>query len=127
MRDRLIGCWRLLEVTARDAAGRAVPSPYGPQPMGVVRFEADRMMAAVGDGRAPAAGEGRFFASYTGTWTFDGTVLSTRVDAAYPPERIGSDQVRQVRMKGAHIVLTPPPREVDGVLLTLDLEWEKVA
>jgi hypothetical protein len=50
--------------------------------LGVVRFEAERMMAAGGDGRAPAAREARFFASYTGPWSFDGTVLSARVDAA---------------------------------------------
>ena len=126
MKDRLIGIWRLLRVTARDPDGREVPSQYGPHPMGVVRFEAERMMAAVGDGRAPAAGEARFFASYTGPWQFDGTVLSTRVDAAYPPERIGTDQVRQVRRAGEHIVLSPPPRLVDGVMQQLDLEWEKV-
>lgn len=94
--------------------------------LGVVRFEAERMMAAGGDGRAPAAREARFFASYTGPWSFDGTVLGTRVDAALPPEAIGTNQARRVRRAGEHIMLSPPPRLVDGVMQQLELEWEKV-
>ncbi|MDO9713533.1 lipocalin-like domain-containing protein [Paracraurococcus lichenis] len=128
MQDRLIGIWRLLEVRARDAEGRPIESAeFGPAPIGTVQFGEERMMAALGDSRPPAAGGTRFWVAYTGPWRFDGAVLSTRVDAAHPANRIGTDQVRQVRWEGERVVLTPPPRLVRGVMNHLELVWEKVA
>ena len=59
-------------------------------------------------------------------WSLDGAVLSTRVDAAHPANRIGTDQVRQVRWEGGRVVLQPPPRLVNGVMNHLELEWERV-
>lgn len=125
--ERLIGIWRLVEVRARDPEGRPVASEFGPAPIGTVQFGPGRMMAALGDGRPPAEGEARFWVAYTGVWRFDGTVLSTRVDAAHPANRIGTDQVRQVRWDGDRVVLSPPPRMVRGVMHHLELAWEKVA
>ena len=125
--DALIGIWRLVEVRARDPEGRPVASEYGPAPIGTVQFGPERMMAALGDSRPAAAGESRFWVAYTGAWTFDGQVLTTRVDAAHPANRTGSDQVRQVRWEGERIVLSPPARMVQGVMTQLELAWEKVA
>lgn len=122
----LVGVWRLVEVRARDPDGRPIASEFGPAPIGTVQFGAQRMMAALGDGRPPVAGERRFWVAYTGVWSLDGTVLSTRVDAAYPASRIGTDQVRQVRWEGARLVLQPPPRMVDGVMNHLEQAWEKL-
>ncbi|TDH58335.1 hypothetical protein E2C06_33095 [Dankookia rubra] len=126
MKEKMIGIWRLVQVTARDPEGRIIPSEFGPTPIGTVQFDAERMMAALGDSRPPAAGETRFWVAYTGVWDFDGTVLSTRVDAAHPANRIGTDQVRQVRFEGARVVLQPPLRMVKGVVNHLELAWEKV-
>ncbi|MCB4824381.1 lipocalin-like domain-containing protein [Roseicella aerolata] len=126
MKERLIGIWRLVQVTARDPEGRVIPSEFGPAPIGTVQFGEERMMAALGDSRPPAEGETRFWVAYTGTWRFDGQVLSTRVDAAHPPNRIGTDQVRQVRWEGERVVLSPPPRMVQGVMNHLELAWERV-
>ena len=123
----VIGTWRLVEVRAIDAEGRPVPSQYGPAPMGVVQFNTDRMMAVLGDSRPPTPGEGRFYTSYTGPWRFDGAKLVTRVDGCSDPSRMGTDQVRGVRAEGEHIVLTPPPRTVDGVMQQPELVWERLA
>jgi hypothetical protein len=123
----MIGTWRLVEVRAFDPEGRPVPSQYGPTPMGVVQFAPDRMMAVLGDSRSPAAGEGRFYTSYTGPWRFDGTTLVTRVDGCSDPSRMGTDQVRGVRAEGERIVLTPPPRAVGGVMQQPELVWERLA
>ncbi|MFC7473931.1 lipocalin-like domain-containing protein [Dankookia sp. GCM10030260] len=122
----LVGIWRLVEVRARDPEGRPIASEFGPAPIGTVQFGAERMMAALGDSRPPAEGETRFWVAYTGVWSLDGAVLSTRVDAAHPANRIGTDQVRQVRFEGDRVVLQPPPRMVKGVMNHLELEWEKV-
>ncbi|WP_165839060.1 lipocalin-like domain-containing protein [Roseicella frigidaeris] len=129
MRERIIGVWRLLAVEARDPEGRVVPSEYGPCPMGTAQFGPERMMAALGDGRPPAAGESRHWVTYTGLWQVEGEVLRTRVDGAHPADRIGigSDQVRECRFEGARLVLRPPPRRVRGTLQQLELTWEKLA
>jgi hypothetical protein len=42
----IVGTWKLVSATARDAADTALPSPYGPKAMGRLTFAADgRMMS----------------------------------------------------------------------------------
>src|SRR3954453_21733057 len=98
----IIGTWRLIAAVARDAAGNALASPFGPRAMGRVVFNAGgRMMAGLCDGRPSLpAGTTRDYSSYCGNYTFDGSRLVTRVDAASDPTRIGTDQVRAVRFEG---------------------------
>src|SRR5580704_14296380 len=89
----IVGTWKLLHATARDAAGAARPLPYGGKALGRLTLTADgRVMSVVCDGRTelPAGVH----------YTYDGERLVTRVDAASDPTRIGSDQVRGVRFEG---------------------------
>jgi hypothetical protein len=99
--SRIVGTWRLKSTVGRDDAGNVLPPPYGPAAMGLVVFQADgRMMAVLCDGRPSLhEGEPRQFMSYAGNYNFDGTTLSTRVDASSDPSRTGGDQVRQVRFE----------------------------
>ena len=125
----IVGTWRLVAAVARDAAGRSLPSPYGPRAMGRVVFDADgRMMAVLCDGRQdmPAA-MSRDYSSYCGNYTFDGSRLITRVDAASDPSRIGSDQIRDVRFEGERMVLRPPPRQTADGQEQRELTWERIA
>jgi len=98
----IVGTWKLLHATARDAAGAARPSPYGGTALGRVTFTADgRMMSVVCDGRKELpAGVTREYNSHCGNYTYDGDKLVTRVDAASDPSRIGSDQVRGGALRG---------------------------
>jgi Lipocalin-like domain len=125
----IVGTWKLARVTARDAAGAALPSPYGPKAMGRVTFTADdRMMSVVCDGRAELpAGTARDYSSYCGNYSFDGSRLVTRVDAASDPSRIGSDQVRAVRFEDDQMILTPPPRGSGESEEYRELTWERIA
>src|SRR3954467_8863057 len=77
----IVGTWKLLHATARDAAGAARPSPYGGTALGRVTFTADgRMMSVVCDGRKELpAGVTREYNSYCGNYTYDGDKLVTRV------------------------------------------------
>jgi hypothetical protein len=124
--QQLIGSvWRVTDVRAFDEAGREQPSPMGPSPMGVIAFEAGRMMGAIGDARAPAApGEPpRRYASYTGAWRIEGDRIVVTPDAATGPDLM-SEQVRRFRFEGAsRLVLVPPPR-ADGV--TVEVGWERL-
>ena len=127
--NRIIGMWRLKSTLGIDDTGNALPPPYGPIPGGVVCFEpSGRMYCVLCDGRTDLSpGEARQFVSYAGNFTYDGTTLSTRVDASSDPGRIGGDQVRTVRFEDHHMVLAPPRRLYAGVMQRQELLWERVA
>ena len=97
--------------------------------MGRVVFNEDgRMMAVLCDGRPslpPATS--RDYSSYCGNYTFDGSRLVTRVDAAVDPARIGSDQVRDVRFENGLMILRPPPRKTADGVEQRELSWERIA
>lgn len=127
----LVGTWRLVRTSSVDREGKPLPPPYGgAKGMGVVTFNADgRMIAVLCDGRPNLpAGEHREYNSYCGNYTFDGTILVTRVDASKDPERIGTDEVRDVRFEGKYLVLRPPFRpSAHRPPEQRELWWEKIA
>ena len=122
----IVGTWRLVKAEAHDANGNALPTPYGGKGLGRVMFNAEgRMMAVVCDGRPTLPSDTkRDYSSYCGNYTFDGTQLVTRVDAASDPARLGSDQVRGVSFDGDYMVLRPPPRPTGEHRV---LTWERIA
>jgi hypothetical protein len=125
---RIVGTWRLKSTVGRDDAGKVLPQPYGPAAMGLVVFQADgRMMAVLCDGRPSLDGEPRQFMSYAGNYSFDGTTLSTRVDASSEASRVGGDQVRHVRFENGLMTLAPPRRLYAGVMQHQELVWERIA
>ena len=99
----------LRSTKGEDDAGRALPPPYGPKPEGLVAFQADgRMMCVLCDGRAELPpGEPRQFVSYAGNYSFDGTTLTTRVDASSDLSRVGGDQVRAVAFVDGRLGAAP--------------------
>lgn len=125
----IVGTWKLVRATARDASGKELPSPYGPKAMGRVIFTADgRMMSVICDGRPRLpAGASREYSSYCGNYTFDGERLVTRVDAASDPSRIGTDQMRGVRLDGERMILVPPPRGAGATADHREITWERIA
>jgi Lipocalin-like domain len=125
----IVGTWKLVGATARNAAGAALPAPYGPKAMGRVIFAADgRMMSVVCDGRPELpAGTSRDYSSYCGNYRFDGAQLVTRVDAASDSSRIGSDQVRGVRLDGERMILSPPPRGTGTAVEYREIVWQRIA
>jgi hypothetical protein len=126
----IVGTWRLAMTRAHDDAGEPMYPPYGPVPMGVVVFSANgRMVAVLCDARPqlPDGEVDREYSSYCGNYTFDGTTLVTRVDAAADRSRLGGDQVRRVRFDGELMVLMPPPRPWRGVMQHREMFFEKIA
>ena len=125
----VVGVWRLVGGATTDPSGKTIGVPYGPRGMGLVSLTADgRMMAVLVDGRAKMPdGSKREYSSYCGNYTFDGSTLITTVDAASDPSRMGSQQVRKVRLEGDRMILVPPDREEGGVKLHRELTWERVS
>jgi hypothetical protein len=125
----VVGVWRLATATATDANGNKMAVPYGPRGMGIVTLTADgRMMAVLCDGR-PSLPEGskREYSSYCGNYTFDGSTLTTVVDANSDPARFTAPQVRKVRFEGDRMILVPPQVEMNGVKVTRELAWERIS
>jgi len=125
----IVGTWKLVRASAKDANGNPLPEPYGGQGIGRVVFTADgRMQSVVCDGRRELPpGAGRDYNSYCGNYSFDGARLVTTVDAASDPSRIGSEQVRGVRFEGERVVLSPPPRQTGAGAEYRELTWEKIS
>ncbi|MFZ3236729.1 MAG: lipocalin-like domain-containing protein [Stellaceae bacterium] len=125
----IVGTWKLIRASARDARGAALPAPYGGNGMGRVTFTAGgRMMSVVCDGRPELpVGTKRDYSSYCGNYRFDGDRLVTRVDAASDPSRVGSDQARGVRFEDDRMILSPPPRETGAGAEYRELTWERIA
>jgi hypothetical protein len=125
----IVGTWKLVAAAARDRDGKMLSVPYGGKGMGRVMFNTDgRMMAVTCDGRPLLPpGTERAYSSYCGNYTFDGSRLVTRVDAASDPARIGSDQVREVSFDGDRMILRPPPRQTEAGEEYRELTWERIA
>lgn len=125
----VVGVWRLVAAKATDASGKALDVPYGPRGMGLVTLTADnRMMAVLVDGRSRLPdGAKREYSSYCGNYTFDGSTLTTTVDANSDPARFSAPQVRKVRFEGERMILVPPVTEVNGTKVTRELAWERIS
>ena len=118
--------WKLIEARAFDGSGDKL-LPLGPQPIGFVTFEGERMLGAVTDGRVslPPTSPSRFFIAYTGTYTFDGTELVTRADTASNPDLL-VDQIRRIRFESATRMVMEAISGVAGQGGT-EVVWERVA
>jgi hypothetical protein len=122
----LVGVWKLIEVRAFDETGQAVPSHFGPQPMGVAIFDAQRVMAMGGDGRmALSPDTKRAFVAYGGKCSFDGAKLVTCVDGASSPDLL-EDQVRHIRFDGPRRMTAIPISRLFGQSGGVELVWERV-
>ena len=125
-----VGIWRLVREVATYANGNRHETRFGPRGMGLVTLTSDgRLMAVLVDGRkALPDGTVRGYSSYCGNFTFDGSTLTTIVDATSDPARTGSAQVRIVRFEGPdRMVLRPPAVETKGVTVTRELTWQRVS
>ena len=80
----IVGVWRLASTRATDPDGKPAGQPFGLRGMGLVTFTSDgRMMSVLVDGRASLLeGTPRQYSSYCGNYTFDGSTLTTVVDAS---------------------------------------------
>ena len=118
--------WKLVEVRASGEDGREVASPI-PCPLGITMFGDERILAAVTDtceAQQPDA-QARVFFSYTGTYRWDGTTLSTVADAASRPDMV-TQHVRDMRFDGPRRLVVTPKTSLLGRAAGLTFIWELV-
>lgn len=125
----ITGTWKLVRTKAEAEDGSPLPAPFGGEHVigRLVLGRDGRMMGAIMDGRPEIpAGQQRQRSFYSGKYTFDGKQLVTRVDVSIDLDRVGSDQVRDVRFEGEMMVLSPPLRRFNGRMEKHSLWWVKI-
>ena len=124
----LVGVWRLVGGSITDESGARHGQPYGERGKGLLSLTAEGLMMAVlvDAGEEAEDASEREYASYCGTYTFDGETLTTTT-YAHSAARFIAPQVRRVRLEGDRLVLTPPVVEAGGRRLTRELVWERIS
>lgn len=115
-RDGVQGLWKLVSYQVEvQATGEKLPV-MGQHPTGYALFtpEGRVFFMLTGDGRKPAKSvEDRAellstLVAYTGTYRLEGDKWITKVEVAWNPEWIGTEQSRSLKIEGDRLsVLTP--------------------
>ncbi|MBT5570631.1 MAG: hypothetical protein HOJ90_05370 [Alphaproteobacteria bacterium] len=126
-----IGTWALVRVEAVNAQGEVIAPPFGGGNfIGRVVLTAEgRLSASITDTRTVIPdGEVREYSCYAGPFTFDGKTLITKVVSCSDPERMGTDQIRNVTFEDDLMVLEPPLRSYgDKPAERRTLWWKKIS
>ena len=123
----LDGIWRLVSALSWGPDGTPLPPPYGSAPLGTVQIQNGRMLAVLCDGdQVLSDGRAREYVSYGGPCSFDGGLLTTRVDLSARADWLDGVQARDALLDGDRLVLRPPLREYGGILQQRELVWERV-
>ena len=135
-RAKLVGNWRLASWVQEFQDGGEPRPEYGKHPIGYIIFTPEgRMMALIeGEGRRSPSNDQeraallRSLIAYTGKYSLDGDKWTTRVDAAWHPDRRGSQQVRSFKVEGDRLIVTTPfmpSPNFGGRVLRSVLVWER--
>jgi hypothetical protein len=115
----LVGAWRLTSVyfIAQETGDRL--DLLGAEPFGYAIFAPNGRMIALltAGGRTPATSSSDMAAlftsmfAYTGSWSLDGETFVTKVDGAWDPRWVGTEQVRYHAYDGQTLSLRTAPIE----------------
>jgi hypothetical protein len=134
--DALIGNWKLVSFYTEDSQTKQRTNTYGEHPTGAIGFTpAGRFFAfATADNRkAPNSVEDQAAAfksmiAYMGKWRVEADKFITKVDVAWNPALVGSEQVRFWKIVDGKLHITtaplPNPNSPGGTLVGT-LVWER--
>ena len=114
--EQVIGFWKLVSYVVEIQATGQIEPVMGQHPTGYVNFspEGRVMFILTGEGRRPAkTTEERAellstLVAYTGNYRIEGDKWITKVDVAWNPEWVGTEQARSFKIEGERLhVLTP--------------------
>ena len=116
----LVGVWRLKSAVIIDQESGERTETYGANVLGRAIFEATGRMIVMlvpsgrshADSDADAAQLFRSMVAYSGRWSIDGEKFVTRVDMAWEPSWIGTEQVRYYAFDGQTLSLRTAVIEV---------------
>ena len=137
------GAWRLVSAEYRSADGSLVDSPWGPEPQGMLMYDAygnmsaqlsrkDRVRFAGGDQlRATPEEIKAAFESYNAYWgryevDERARTVTHRVQQAMFPNWTETNQIRHYEFHNGRLILRTPPIRRGGQEVTAVLVWERV-
>jgi hypothetical protein len=138
--EDLYGTWRLVSARSTLLATGEQIAIFGEQPQGVLQYTCDGRvtvlviaaprpkptdLSKVTD--AERAELLRTMAAYSGTFTFDGKVVTPALDLSWNETWTGTKQLRHARFEGNRLQLAsnPQPRALDGKPAVNVLVWER--
>ena len=135
--EKLLGNWKLVSFFTEDVQTKQRNNVYGEHPDGFVGFTPARFFGlATAEGRkAPQTPEEqaaayRSMIAYSGKWRLEGGKFITKVDIAWNPGWVGTEQVRFWRVEGDKLFITtapfpiPNPNGMEKMMIG-NLVWEK--
>ena len=141
--DKFIGAWRLVSAGFQTVDGSVAQSPYGPEPEGILMYDAQGSMSAqlanknrsafaVADRMAGTPGEIKAafesYQAYYGHYKIDEReqMVTHTVTQALLPNWVGTEQRRYYKFKDGRLILRTPPMTIGGQSVTGELVWEKI-
>jgi hypothetical protein len=134
----LVGAWRLKAAyfVAQGTGERL--DLFGDAPFGYVVFASNGRMIVLltSGGRTPAASGDdlaalfKSMAAYTGRWSIDGEQVVTKVDGAWDPSWVGTEQVRYYAFDGQTLSIRTAPIDhpaFPGQKVIGYLDWQREA
>lgn len=138
----IVGTWRLVSMTTRDAATGKQTDVWGERPLGYLSYtpsgrmsavvaKAGRKISADSAGRASPEEQAALFREsfgYAGRYTVTEDGVVHHVEVASDPTWIGNDQRRLTRMEGNRLTVTSPPvaSAASAEPQAFVLVWERV-
>jgi hypothetical protein len=140
--DQLPGTYRLIGFTRTVVATGETTDIFGKAPQGYITYGRDgRMMVLITSADRPAPADlarvtdqqradlFKTMLSYSGTYDFDGKVVTHHIDISWNQTWTGTHQLRNVKFAGKKLVLTtdPMPAPTDGQASVIVVTFEKAA
>jgi hypothetical protein len=136
----LVGTWKLVSAWSTRPNGERV-TLYGEHPIGFLTYTQEgRMIVILGDSaRPPLSTEDRLaapmaeraaafsnFSAYAGTFRIEGDRVIHHLEISSIQNRVGTDQVRYMKLEGDRLTLRPPTTILGGEQRGNELVWERL-
>ena len=87
-------------------------------------FEAGDMLAGTDEEKLAAAST---FVAYCGRYDYQGDRVIHKIETAFYPNRVGTEQVRFTQLEGDELILTTPPMVLAGKSRKGRIVWQRAA
>lgn len=132
IRERLIGCWRLVEFSVTPAAGGETDRPLGNHPLETILYTPDGYMSAQLARPAPDEDDEEpdgYYIAYSGPYDVDehARTVAHQVQVSVIPSWVGTTQIRRVQFREPCMLelsaSEPPPG--DSAVSTTTIIWSR--
>jgi hypothetical protein len=132
IRERLLGCWRLVGYGVAAAEGGEIDRPLGDSPLGTILYTPDGYMSAQLAGPGPYEddeGPDAYYIAYSGPYDVDeqARTVAHQIQVSVIPSWLGTTQIRHVQFgePDGLVLSTSEPRPRDGVMTTTTVSWSR--